>query len=237
MKTVLRAARLRRCIRLVASAALSALLGLFPGASARSANAAGLECPEIDLTGVPDLTSDPTRAKLLLGGSGTGLGNEISELIAQLQLKEPDISNADLTNGLIAAYCPAGRTSAGADQRGAMEPDASVCSNASAATRRELSAAGVDDHCRSTGAACGLPPAQKPGGGRRSDAGAAHGVRPRHGRGEVGCRIRRGQRDGPSAGSGPTASAHCRARDYRSGCEITLSAACRKCIAGRGLAV
>jgi len=27
-------------------------------------------------------------------------------LIAQLQLKDPDISNADLTNGLIAAYCP-----------------------------------------------------------------------------------------------------------------------------------
>ena len=51
-------------------------------------------------------SSNPTRAKLLLGGVGTDLGNEISELIAQLQLKEPDISNADLTNGLIAAYCP-----------------------------------------------------------------------------------------------------------------------------------
>jgi hypothetical protein len=106
MKTVLRAARLRRCIRLVAAAALSAFLGLFLGASAPSANAAGLECPDIGYTGVPDLTSDPTRAKLLVGGSGIDLANDISELISEVQLKEPGISNADLTNGLIAAYCP-----------------------------------------------------------------------------------------------------------------------------------
>jgi len=106
MKTVLRAARLRRCIRLVASAALSALLGLFLGASARSANAAGLECPEIGRAGAPDLIGDPMRAKLLVGGATVDLANEIRELINQVQLKEPGISSADLTNGLIAAYCP-----------------------------------------------------------------------------------------------------------------------------------
>jgi hypothetical protein len=106
MKTVLRAARLRRYIRLVASVALSAFLGLFLGASAPSANAAGLECPDIGHTGVPDLTSDPTRAKLLVGGSGIDLANDISELISEVRLKEPGISDADLTNGLIAAYCP-----------------------------------------------------------------------------------------------------------------------------------
>jgi hypothetical protein len=105
MKTFLRA-RITRCILLISSVALSVLPGLLVGTLATSAKATGLECPEIGLSGVPDLTSDPTRAKLLLGGAGTDLGNEISELIAQMQLKEPDISNADLTNGLIAAYCP-----------------------------------------------------------------------------------------------------------------------------------
>src|SRR6516225_1944651 len=54
MKTVLGAARLKRYIRLVASVVLSALLGLFVGASPTSANAAALECPEIGHTGVPD---------------------------------------------------------------------------------------------------------------------------------------------------------------------------------------
>jgi hypothetical protein len=66
-------------------------------------DATGLECPEIGQAGVPDLTSDAVQAKLLLGGTGVDLANEISELINQVQLKEPSISNADLTNGLIAA--------------------------------------------------------------------------------------------------------------------------------------
>jgi hypothetical protein len=97
MKTFFCAAQLGR-----ASAALSAL---FLGAWAMSAQATGLECPEIG-QGVPEVTSDPARAKLLLGGAGPDLANEIGELINQVRLKEPAISNADLTNGLIAAYCP-----------------------------------------------------------------------------------------------------------------------------------
>jgi len=105
MMVFLLAASLRGRILLVASA-LSALPGLFVGALVTSAHATGLECPEIGRTGVPDLTSDSTRTKLLLGSSGADLANEISELINQVQLKEPNISNADLTNGLIAAYCP-----------------------------------------------------------------------------------------------------------------------------------
>src|SRR5271167_140038 len=106
MKTFLPAARFRRCALLVASTVLSALLGSFGLGLATTAYAAGLECPEIGQAGVPDLTSDPARAKLLLGGAGADLANEISDLINQVQLKEPSISNADLTNGLIAAYCP-----------------------------------------------------------------------------------------------------------------------------------
>jgi hypothetical protein len=80
-------------------------VGVFLGVWAMSAHATGLECPDIG-QGVPEVTSDPARAKLLLGGAGPDLANEIGELINQVQLKEPAISNADLTNGLIAAYCP-----------------------------------------------------------------------------------------------------------------------------------
>jgi hypothetical protein len=105
MKTFL-PVRITRCILLVSSVALSVLPGLLVGTLATSAKATGLECPEIGYTGVPDLTSDSSRAKLLVGGSSADLANEISELIDEVQLKEPGISNADLTNGLIAAYCP-----------------------------------------------------------------------------------------------------------------------------------
>jgi hypothetical protein len=105
MKTFLRA-RITRCILLISSVALSVLPGLLVGTLATYAKATGLECPEIGHTGVPDLTSDSSRAKLLVGGSGIDLANDISELISEVRLKEPGISNADLTNGLIAAYCP-----------------------------------------------------------------------------------------------------------------------------------
>jgi hypothetical protein len=105
MKTFL-PARITRCILLISSVALPGLPGLLMGTLATSAKAIGLECPEIGHTGVPDLTSDSSRAKLLVSGSSADLANEISDLINQVQLKEPGISNADLTNGLIAAYCP-----------------------------------------------------------------------------------------------------------------------------------
>jgi hypothetical protein len=105
MKTFL-PARITRCMLLISSVALSVQPGLLMGTLATSAKAAGLECPDIGHVGVPDLTSDSSRAKLLVGGVGADLANEVSELINQLQLKEPGISNADLTNGLIASYCP-----------------------------------------------------------------------------------------------------------------------------------
>jgi hypothetical protein len=105
MKTFL-PARITRCILLISSVALPGLPGLLMGTLATSAKVTGLECPEIGRTGVPDLTSDSSRAKLLVSGSSADLANEVSELINQVQLKEPSISNADLTNGLIAAYCP-----------------------------------------------------------------------------------------------------------------------------------
>ncbi len=56
--------------------------------------------------GCPRLRATRREPNSLLGGAGPDLANEIGELINQVQLKEPAISNADLTNGLIAAYCP-----------------------------------------------------------------------------------------------------------------------------------
>lgn len=101
------AMRLRGSV-LPAAAALLLLagsVGALPGLSATPVNAAGLECPEVGQPAVPDLTTNPARAKLLLGESGADLANEIGDLIEQLRLKQPHISNADLTNGLVAAYC------------------------------------------------------------------------------------------------------------------------------------
>jgi hypothetical protein len=99
--------RLERCVLPAAAALLSlaGLAGALPGVSATPVNAAGLECPEVGQPAVPDLTTDPVREKLLLGESGADLANEIGDLIEQLRVKQPHISNADLTNGLVAAYC------------------------------------------------------------------------------------------------------------------------------------
>jgi hypothetical protein len=162
MKTFL-PARITRCILFISSVALSVLPGLLMGTLATSAKATGLECPDIGHTGVPDLTSNPTRAKLLIGGSGIDLANDISELISEVRLKEPGKSNADRPNGLIAAYCPLVAQAPGLTTRQRWTQMASVCSGASAATRRERSATGLDDHRRGTGATCGPSSAQKPG--------------------------------------------------------------------------
>jgi hypothetical protein len=75
------AAECHRCVLLISSVALSVLLGLLVGALGTSAKATGLECPEIGHTGVPELTSDSSRAKLLVGGSSADLANENSESI------------------------------------------------------------------------------------------------------------------------------------------------------------
>jgi hypothetical protein len=68
-----------------------------------SAQAAGIECPEIGKDAVV-LSSSQTR--LFTSGSDIDLANEISELIVSLKAKRPGISYAGLTNAAIAAYCP-----------------------------------------------------------------------------------------------------------------------------------
>ena len=68
-----------------------------------SAQAAGIECPEI---GKDAVALSSSQARLLTSGSNIDLANEISELIVSLKAKQPGISYAELTNAAIAAYCP-----------------------------------------------------------------------------------------------------------------------------------
>jgi hypothetical protein len=68
-------------------------------------HAAGLDCPEIGPGAVPNLLTD-LQMKLVASGNSADLANEINDLINKLQIEKPNISYADLTNVIIAAYCP-----------------------------------------------------------------------------------------------------------------------------------
>jgi hypothetical protein len=72
-----------------------------------SGHAAGLECPEVGPGAVPDLLADPTQAKLVTSGDSVEVANEIRYLTNRLQIEVPNISDTELTNVMIAAYCPA----------------------------------------------------------------------------------------------------------------------------------
>jgi hypothetical protein len=65
---------------------------------------AALECPETGKGAVPALIS-PVQAKILAAG-GYDLGNETNELITRLRAERPGMSFAEITNELMAAYCP-----------------------------------------------------------------------------------------------------------------------------------
>ena len=78
---------------------LSGMLGGMPAPG----HAAGLDCP--NAASVSNLLTDG-QAKLLATGTGIDIANEIDDLINKLQREKPGISYADLTDILIAAYCP-----------------------------------------------------------------------------------------------------------------------------------
>jgi hypothetical protein len=89
-----------------ARAATFALLlgGLFVCLPGRGYTA-GLDCPEIGPSAVPNLLTD-LQVKLVTSGNSADLANEINDLINKLQIEKPNISYAELTNVIIAAYCP-----------------------------------------------------------------------------------------------------------------------------------
>jgi len=76
--------------------------GMLGGMPARG-HAAGLDCP--DAASVSNLLTDG-QAKLLAAGTSIDIANEIDDLINKLQREKPGISYADVTDILIAAYCP-----------------------------------------------------------------------------------------------------------------------------------
>ena len=67
-------------------------------------HAAGLDCPE---TGpdVPNLLTG-LQLKLVMSGNSVDLANEINYVVNKLQIEKPNISYAELTNVMVAAYCP-----------------------------------------------------------------------------------------------------------------------------------
>lgn len=65
---------------------------------------AAFECPETGKGAVPALIS-PAQAKLL-AGEGLDQANEVNELIVRLKAERPGVSFDEITNELMAAYCP-----------------------------------------------------------------------------------------------------------------------------------
>ena len=81
---------------------LSGVLGCLPARG----HTAGLDCPEMGPGAVPNLLSD-LQVKLVTSSDSVDVANEINDLINKLQIEKPNISYAELTDALIAAYCPA----------------------------------------------------------------------------------------------------------------------------------
>jgi len=67
-------------------------------------HAAGLDCPEMGRGAVPDVL--PESLKLVSSANTHELTNEIRYVLYQLQVEHPKISYAELTDVIIAAYCP-----------------------------------------------------------------------------------------------------------------------------------
>jgi hypothetical protein len=67
-------------------------------------HAAGLDCPELGTTAIPSLFAD-LQIKLVATGNSVDLANEINDAVNKLQIAQPNISYAELTNVAIAAYC------------------------------------------------------------------------------------------------------------------------------------
>jgi hypothetical protein len=80
---------------------LSGVLGVLP----ESGHTAGLDCPEVGAGTVSNLLSD-VQVKLVTSGNNVDVANEIYDLINKLQIEKPNISYAELTDALVAAYCP-----------------------------------------------------------------------------------------------------------------------------------
>src|SRR5262249_6252774 len=89
----------QRWRRVVLICLLTGALGFLP----TNGRTAGLECPEI--AAGSNLLSD-AQIKLVASGDSVDVANEIYDLINRLQTEKPNISYSELTDVLVAAYCP-----------------------------------------------------------------------------------------------------------------------------------
>src|SRR5262245_11893183 len=81
---------------------LSGVIGCLP---MRGHAAAGFDCPELGPGSVSNLLDD-RQIKLIASVDSADLANEINDLVNKLQILKPNISYAELTNVIIAAFCP-----------------------------------------------------------------------------------------------------------------------------------
>jgi hypothetical protein len=77
----------------------------FVGLSSGAARAGGLECPEISAA-VPNLLADAPQLGRLTTANTVDLADEINGLIARVKTEKPGISNDEITDVLLAAFCP-----------------------------------------------------------------------------------------------------------------------------------
>jgi hypothetical protein len=94
-------ARVSRWKRITFALLLSGVLSCLP----MRGHAAGLDCPDLGPGSVPNLLND-LQIKLIASGDSVDLANEINDLVNKLQILKPNISYAELTNVIIAAFCP-----------------------------------------------------------------------------------------------------------------------------------
>ncbi len=64
-----------------------------------------LDCPEIGPDRIPNLIGDATGGGLFTSENVIDLANEINDAIGRLEIGNPDISQANVQDVLIAAYC------------------------------------------------------------------------------------------------------------------------------------
>jgi len=80
---------------------LGGVLGCLPARG----HAAGLDCPATGPGAATNVLTD-LQVKLVSSGNSIDVGNEIGDAINKLQIEKPNISYDELTDVMIAAYCP-----------------------------------------------------------------------------------------------------------------------------------
>jgi len=81
---------------------LSGVLGCLPARG----HAAGLDCPATGPGAAATKVLTDLQVKLVSSGNSVDVGNEIGDVINKLQIERPNISYSELTDVMIAAYCP-----------------------------------------------------------------------------------------------------------------------------------